>query len=218
VNFGGSEQSELPADIAAVCRQESVWAQTPTSLWMGVARSLEAPSDLGPNVTVLAERRTDDGPKPRSARRWLAVAAAVAAPVALGAGVGYQVAAKEPPHIAAHEPPRDLAFHLTGTALQPDGAAEGTLRKTPSGLEIVLDVSGLKPAPPDSYYQGWLKSKDRAVTIGTFHARGGGDDIVLWSGVEDTAVFDTVTVTVQRVDGGPASSGRVVLKGSLKPK
>lgn len=209
MNFGGSEQSELPADIAAVCRQESVWAQTPTSLWSGVARSLEASNDLGPNVTVLTERQTGDHRKPRPARRWLAVAAAVAAPVALGAGVGYQMAAQEPPH--------DIAFHLTGTDLQPGSAAEGTLRKTPSGLEIVLDLSGLQPAPADSYYQGWLKGKDAAVTVGTFHARGGGDDIVLWSGVEDTSVYDTLTVTVQRVDGGPASSGRVVLKGSLKP-
>jgi len=115
------------------------------------------------------------------------------------------------------EPGADLEVALEPTVLAPAAAATAELRETPSGVSIELQVEGLRPAPEGSYYQGWVKSAEGdLVTIGTFHAREGGDDIVLWSGV-DVADYRTITVTLQREGEGPASSGQVVLKGTVTP-
>ena len=59
----------------------------------------------------------------------------------------------------------------------------------------------LPPARAGHYYQAWLKNAaGLAVTVGTFHARQGGHDIVLWSGV-DPHDFRVLTVTDQRIGG-----------------
>lgn len=54
------------------------------------------------------------------------------------------------------------------------------------------------------------------TSIGTFRMRGGDSTVTLWSGVEIKG-FPTLTVTLQDEGGGPESSGRVVLRGSLLP-
>lgn len=99
---------------------------------------------------------------------------------------------------------------LSGTSAMPGASATAILRDTDSGLEITLDVSGLAPLPEGYYYQGWLKGERGTVTIGTFHAREGAGEVVLWSGVplED---YPTLTVTKEPEDGNPASSGVVVM-------
>jgi len=54
------------------------------------------------------------------------------------------------------------------------------------------------------------------VSAGTFHFRGGGGDdpIILWAAVSP-ADYPLVTITLQDLDGGAESSGRVVLRGRL---
>ncbi|MEJ7705278.1 MAG: anti-sigma factor [Geodermatophilaceae bacterium] len=104
---------------------------------------------------------------------------------------------------------------LTPTELAPDASGTAELSERPSGFSIELDIDGLPPAAEGSYYQAWLKNADgELVTIGTFHARDGSDDVILWSGV-DPADYPTLTVTLQREGEGAQSSGQVVLTGSL---
>jgi Anti-sigma-K factor rskA, C-terminal len=99
---------------------------------------------------------------------------------------------------------------LTGTRLAPAASAVAKLHATPSGLAIELDVSGLPPSPPGFYYQAWMKGPRGLVTIGTFHMHGGPGTVELWSAVT-LAGYPAITVTREREDGNPASSGQVVL-------
>jgi hypothetical protein len=99
---------------------------------------------------------------------------------------------------------------LAGTRLAPGASATAKLHTTSSGLAIELDVSGLPPSPPGSYYQAWMKGPRGLVTIGTFHLRGGPGTVELWSAVS-LADYPAITVTREPEDGNPASSGQVVL-------
>jgi hypothetical protein len=104
---------------------------------------------------------------------------------------------------------------LAGTELAPGASAVATLRDTPTGVAVDLEVEGLPPAPEGSYYQAWVKGPAGLVAIGTFHNREPDDEPVgLWSGV-DTAAYPEITVTLEPEDGDPASSGQRVLGGSL---
>ena len=106
---------------------------------------------------------------------------------------------------------------LAGTELAPDASATATVEELGSGVAIELDVSGLPPAEPGTYYQAWLKSPDdQLITIGTFHMRAGDEVVELWAGI-DLADYPTLTVTLQQEGAGPASSGQVVLSGQVGP-
>jgi hypothetical protein len=100
----------------------------------------------------------------------------------------------------------------------PAGAAEAEARieERADGTRILLQVKGLAPAPPGTYYEAWLrKSPQVGVSAGTFHLRGGGtEQIELWSGVSPHD-YPLVTVTLQQEGGGGDSSGKVYLSGRL---
>ncbi|MGX7826488.1 anti-sigma factor [Actinokineospora sp. 24-640] len=212
---GPSREPLLDPAVERLLAAEPTWAQAPPGLWASVEAVIRAESA----VPSLTERRSGErgSGERRTGRRgtvgrraaWAVGLAAAAAAVGIGgyaAGGGFT---------AGPEP--DGVFALSATDNAPGAGAEGTLRRTPSGLEIVLDVRGLPPAPEGAYYQAWLKGDDGSVTIGTFHARRGGDDVVLWSGVEDVDRYGSVTVTLQKEGEGHSSSGVVVLVGVVAP-
>jgi hypothetical protein len=106
-------------------------------------------------------------------------------------------------------------FTVAGTELAPEASAVATVEETGSGVSIDLDVSGLPPAEPGTYYQAWVKGPDGLVTVGTFHMRDGDDSVELWSGVPLDR-YPTLTVTLQDEGAGQESSGRVVLSGDVR--
>ena len=65
------------------------------------------------------------------------------------------------------------------------------------------------------YYEAWLKNAAGVlVPVGTFNdAR----QVTLWAGVPPPE-FPSLTVTRQRANGGPASSGERVLTGTIRAK
>jgi hypothetical protein len=140
-----------------------------------------------------------------SGTRWLgAAAAAVVVVAALAGGAVYLDTQNGPESVVA----------LASTKLAPEASGQAEVRDTPSWYSIKLDVEGLHPAPAGSYYEAWLKNTEGdVVSIGTFHVHEGGRDIVLWSGIEPDA-HPTISVTLQRIGAGPASSGKVVLRGT----
>ncbi len=104
---------------------------------------------------------------------------------------------------------------LVGTDLAPGASAEALIDPGPLGVRITLDVSGLAPSPPGTYYQAWVrKSPEIGISAGTFHLRGGDGEIELWAGVS-TEDYPLITVTLQQEGDGTESSGKVVLKGRL---
>ena len=195
----------LPDPMLAILRQEEVWAEPPADLEHRTLAALRAERDTGParagdELAAARERRS-------RRQRWAAILVAGAAAAAIG--VVAMVA------ITGNNQPGSTAVILAGTELQPNAAGRADIVPRNSGFEIKLDISGLPPAPAGSYYQGWLRNAaGDAVTIGTFHGREGTDDIILWSGV-DIADYPTLTVTIQHEGAGPASSGRVVLRGQI---
>lgn len=141
------------------------------------------------------------------ARRWLApVAAGVAAALVILAGFALVT--------AGDDEPEGVVLVLEGTDLAPGATAEAVIAPLRSGTRIVLDVRGLEPAEPGTYYEAWMrKDAEVGVSAGTFHLRGGDGAIELWSGVSPDD-YPLVTVTVQR-EAESESSGVVVLRGLL---
>ncbi len=107
---------------------------------------------------------------------------------------------------------------LAGSELVPEASAEATVQPQADGVRIVLQVTGLPPAPPGSFYAAWVvKEEPRTrIPIGSFHLRGGGSDqIELWSGVS-TDGYPVISVTRQS-EADPAGPGEPMLRGRLGP-
>jgi len=141
---------------------------------------------------------------PRRPRYPLAGAAAAAAAALIVA-----LAANNPAPSA-----QQFAMVVSGTGLAPGAHGSATLTKTSSGWRIELSATGLPRLSDGRYYEAWLKSSAGIlVPVGTFNeAR----HVTLWSGVPPTG-FPTLTVTQQKADGNPASSGKRVLTGTIRP-
>ncbi len=108
----------------------------------------------------------------------------------------------------------DTVIAMAGTNLAPEANGTAGLISTPNGWAINLEVTGLEPAPEDTFYQGWVSNGTDSVAVGTFHMRGAESaPIELWSGV-DLREFTTLNITLQDVGAGPASSGRLVMTGT----
>jgi anti-sigma-K factor RskA len=157
----------------------------------------------GPGRPLHARRR------PATRARRLAVVLAAAAAVVLIAGVAAVMVRS-----GGEGGGREVA--IAGTDLAPDASATATVENTPTGVSIALDVRGLLPAEPGTYYQAWVKGPNGLVTVGTFHVREGDDTVELWSGV-DLDDYPTLTVTIQQEGQGQESSGQVVLSGRIAP-
>lgn len=204
------DERELAPGLRDLLADESTWAEPEpggADALLAAIRSMppaEAapapePEPLPGAVVPLAPRRRR--------RPWVLAAAAMV--VAVVGAVGVVVA------LSREEADEGREVAIGGTELAPDASATAVVEQTPSGVAIELDVRGLPPSEPGTYYQGWVRAEDgRTVTIGTFHVRGGDDVVELWSGV-DVDEYPTLTVTLQEEGAGPASSGRVVLTGRI---
>ena len=107
-----------------------------------------------------------------------------------------------------------FAMVVSGTSLAPNAHGNATLTKTESGWRIKLSATGLPHLANGRYYQAWLKNSEGIlVPVGTFNDA---KQVTLWSGAPVTQ-FRAFSVTVQRANGNPASSGRRVLVGVAHP-
>jgi Anti-sigma-K factor rskA len=139
----------------------------------------------------------------RPAYGFGAAALAAAAAVVIAVSVG-----------SSGPQPLQFAMVLNGTALSPGAHGNASLTKTTAGWRIELNATGLPRLADGRYYQAWLKNaKGVLVPVGTFNKP---DHITLWSGAPVTS-FPTLTVTVQQANGNPASSGKRVLVGTIRP-
>jgi hypothetical protein len=197
------ERAELD-EVRAVLAEPATWAVPPPELEERVVAAIADEAHVRP------ERERPH--RPASARRrWfslrgyafggLAAAAATAIiAVVLVSGGG--------------PAPERFTMALAGTALAPSVHGSATLTKTGSGWRIQLSAAGLRHIAGGRYYQAWLKNRAGVlVPVGTFNdAR----SVTLWAGVPPPQ-FPSLTVTVQRADGNPASSGLRVLTGTIRP-
>ncbi|HVR32819.1 MAG TPA: anti-sigma factor [Acidimicrobiia bacterium] len=157
----------------------------------GTAVWADEPELLGSVLAEIEVPRRSRGP-------WMAAAAALA----LVAAVGSLILTR----------PAPVDFTLAGTELAPAASAEVRLVETPAGIVLRLEVEGLEPAAPGTYYQGWVVSDAAEVSVGTFHMRGGDGSVAFWSGVAP-AEYPELIVTLQEETAGPARSDVVVMTG-----
>lgn len=195
-----SGSGEKPADhdrlemIRDLLSQEATWGEPPPEVGDAILESIAR--DSVPRE--LQARR----PRPRLP--WVAVVSA-AAIVAVVLGLFTILADRAD----------EIVIPVAGTELQADATGEATLRPTGDGWWIQLDVSHLAPASEGTYYEGWLWSDEGdGVSIGTFHLRGEGKPVVMWSGVSP-ADYPSIWVTLENEDGDPSASGQVVLRGRI---
>lgn len=211
LDHGGRADRQDDASTSGAARirdllgDESVWAEPASAGADDLLAAIEAESAGGPATAARPPSpptRRRDRP-----RRRLIVLSAAAAVVVLAGVVGIVLG-------AASDGTDGREVEVAGTELAPDASAVATVDERPSGVAIDLDVRGLAPAEPGTYYQAWVKGPEGLVTVGTFHMRGGDDDVQLWSGVPLDR-YPTLTVTLQDEGGGQESSGRVVLSGEV---
>lgn len=196
----GSTHGEKPADherlemIRAILADEAVWA--------------EPPPEVGDSLIEVVA--AEAGPiRPREGmtrRRWAWGAVGIAAAVlALVVGVTGLLT----------DEPGEIVVAVEGTELETTAAGQATMRPTGDGWWIGLEVTDLTPAPEGTYYEGWVWSDEGdGVSIGTFHLRGEGKSVVLWSGV-DPADYPMIWVTLEDEDGDPNASDRIVMRGRI---
>jgi hypothetical protein len=203
----GAPRRDAAARARDLLGDEAVWAEPPPH---GVDRLLASiGAESRGHVAAAGPRAVgapEDGGSQR--RRRLVILSAAAAVVILAGVLGVLVRSGGDGGDA-----RDFA--IPGTELAPAASATATVEETGSGVAIELDVSGLPPAEPGTYYQAWVKGPDGLVTVGTFHMRDGDDKVELWSGVL-LERYPTLTVTLQEEGAGQESSGRLVLSGPIR--
>lgn len=198
--------------VAAIRAELPQQAQPPAGAW-GAPGTSGRQSRVPPRWSRPAQGTVHVAPS--SAGRWGArqgVLLAVAAVALVVVGVVGGLAVGRDSDVGPATGGDEVA--LAGTDLEPQASGRARVEETGSGVEVWLDVSGLPPAAPGTYYQAWVKGDGGAVTIGTFHLREGDDPVILWSGVE-LDDYPTLTVTLQQEGAGAESSGQVVLTGDV---
>ena len=212
------ERAELD-EVRALLEHPAMWEQPDPALEEHVVASIAQEAQAR---AASARLRKPAFHRRLVARRPLQAIAGVAARIprrpryaiagAAAAGAAALIVA-----LAANNPaPRaqQFAMVVSGTGLAPGAHGSATLTKTSSGWRIELSATGVPRLSDGRYYEAWLKSSaGTLVPVGTFNEA---SHVTLWSGVPPTG-FPTLTVTQQKADGNPASSGKRVLTGTIRP-
>ena len=155
---------------------------------------------------VLARARSETRRPPVGWRRpWLLAAAALLVVVLLGFGVLRTVT----------EPSASLALSATGAAPQAGGELRG--EQVGNNLKVELEAWGLPEPGGGGYYEMWYARKGGGrISCGTFSATPDGRVTVSMSAPVSAVDYPEIEITQEPGDGDPGSSGKVVLKGSLR--
>ena len=177
--------------IRGILGDEATWSEPPPE----VADHLFAVIATAPTVVARTPHR----------QRWPLAAAAilgVAAVVILVAGL-----------LGVFSNPNEQLVAIEGTELEPGASGQAWINEADAGWWVRIHVDALPAASEGTYYEGWFWNDDgEGVSIGTFHLRGGDEEVILWSGV-DPANYPAIWVTLEDEDGDPAASDRIVMWG-----
>jgi hypothetical protein len=97
--------------------------------------------------------------------------------------------------------------------------ATATVRTTPAGLTIDMQVDGLAPNPPGTIYTCWLVgpgdtiAHQNRVSVGSFVVRANQAVSVRWTTAADLRRFPHIGVTLEPNNGDPRHQGLKVLAG-----
>ena len=224
-NLGGEPDFDAPVgSLAAALRDEAVWAEPPAGLLDRIVAEVTsetppAPDATAPVAPATPETMPFEAPVvPLRHRSWPKTLVAVAAATAaiFGAGFLVGIAGEDDPPASAD----DILvgqLDLVGNELAPAASAVVDVFDRGAGYALILEMSGLDPAPAGGYYEGWLSpdaDADIGVSVGTFHMRGGDGVVVLWSGV---AIDEFPQLVVRRHADAATDDDPVVMSGTFSP-
>jgi hypothetical protein len=207
-----AERADLD-DLRALLADPSIWAEPGPGLEDSVTAAVtRAAASAAPSRPVPASTAPSRPVRAGSARRGRRprVLAALSGLAAVAAAAVIAVVVT----VGGGSNATQFQAALAGTALAPGASAQVTLTQTQSGWRITLQGHGLPRLDNGYYYEAWLKNPAGIlVPIGTFNQP---NNVTLWAGVPPTQ-YPTVTITRQRADGNPKSSGQRVLVGVAHP-
>jgi anti-sigma-K factor RskA len=187
------------AMLAAALADPVTWAEPPAALEGRVVEHVRSEASHGQPVASRARPG-----RPTHIRRLVPlVGVAAAAVVALGAVLALRDTGDESP------------VALASLQSDTDPSASGSVRifDADSGFAVYLELEGLPRLADDGFYEAWVRDEaGTLVSLGTFSESAG--PITLWSGV-DPCRFGTITITRERPDGDPGSSGDRVVAGPV---
>lgn len=202
------ERRRLQRVLGALTDEDHARVEPPPETWQGVraalaeedAASAAVPSGVGPAPVVSLDARRD--------RRRRLLAGAVAASVALLAGLGA---------LALRDDSDGSDARLVASAeLAPLAPGEGAvaavhLVEVDGHRQIDLDAEGMAPAPAGHHYELWLLAADaEPVSLG---AMAGTTTVDVPDGV-DLDRYEVVDVSLQ-AEGQVEHSGDSILRGTL---
>jgi len=156
---------------------------------------------------VLARARNEARHRPVDRwRLWLPVAAAVLVIALLSFGVLRAVVSDSSDGLA-----------LSATSAAPRAGGELRGERVGDNLKVELEAWGLPQPRGGEYYEMWYtKEGGGRISCGTFTVQPEGHTTVSMSAPASSVVYPQVEITLEPDDGDPGSSGKVVLKGSLR--
>jgi hypothetical protein len=186
--------------LAAALADPATWQEPPAELEALIVDQVREEAALGRPVAAASRPG-----RPAHIRRWAVplVGVAAAGVIALGAGLA----------LTADEDDDPVALAALTSETDPDVSGEAEVFDTDSGFAIRMELQGLPLLPDGGFYEAWVRDEDGTlVSIGTFSQSAG--PITLWAGV-DPCEFGGISVTRERPDGDPTSSGDRVLGGPV---
>jgi anti-sigma-K factor RskA len=155
---------------------------------------------------VLARARSQRRHRPAYGwKLWLPVAAALLIVAILGLGVLRTVS----------DSSGGLALTATGAAPQAGGELRG--EQVGENFRVELEAWGLPKPTGGEYYEMWYAREGGGrISCGTFSPHPEGRTTVSMSAPAIAVAYPKVEITLEPDDGDPSSSGKVVLKGSLR--
>jgi anti-sigma-K factor RskA len=172
----------------------------------GVLRSAMASPPPELKEWVLARARNEERHTPAGRWKiWLPAAAALLLVALLSFGVLRTVT------------DNSNSLALTATSAAPGAGGELQGEQVGDNIKVELDAWGL-PKPKDGgYYEMWYaKAGGGRISCGTFSAQPDGSATVSMSAPVSAGAYPEIEITQEPDDGDPGSSGKVVLKGSLR--
>jgi hypothetical protein len=169
------------------------------------------PFDVPPGLEARVLGALEDGERGsrrrplRWPRRSLAGAATLAAAAVLALAV-----------LTGGEPDGER-LNLRSTRGEPVDVT-ATVRVTPVGREVTLDIRRLRDPRPDGLYELWFVARDDTrrrpdrVSAGTFHPDEAGRGKVRLLAAADPKRFPELSVTLEPADGDPRRTGPEVLR------
>jgi anti-sigma-K factor RskA len=155
---------------------------------------------------VLARARNE--PRHRTSARWRLWLPAVAALLVV-AVVGFGILR------TVSDTSDGLALTATRAAPQAGGELRG--ERIGDNFKVELEAWGLPEPTRGEYYEMWYAKKGGGrISCGTFTVQPGGSATVSMSAPASAVAYPEIEITLEPDDGDPGSSGKVVLKGSLR--